>query len=342
MRTVIGRWLKDEGYDNSEAGSAAEAWEHLQQNEVHLVTLDITMPGTSGAQLLPRIKAAFPDVEVIMLTALEETNLAIETLTRGAHAYLIKPVKAEELLLQVRKALEHRDLRIANRRYTHELERKVREQTETIRRVQEETILRLASASQYRDEETGAHIQRTGLFSALMAEVLGWPVEQVDNIRMAAPMHDVGKIGIPDAVLQKPGKLTAEEFEIMKTHAEIGAQMLADSASPMLQMAHDIALCHHERWDGHGYPRGLCGAAIPETARIVALMDVYDALTHNRIYRAALPEEEALTIMEQERDTHFDPSLFSVFLALLPELRLTAAAHPDQHVTGYVRRRISL
>ena len=166
------------------------------------------------------------------------------------------------------------------------------------RHAHEETILRLVSALRYRDEETGGHIKRTGLHCELFAEVLGWPPEGIENIRMAAPMHDLGKIGIPDAILKKPGKLTQDEFEVMKTHTIIGAQMLEGSESAVLQMARDIALCHHERWDGAGYPRGIARWAIPESARIVAIVDVFDALTHRRVYHEAAPEEQALAIME--------------------------------------------
>ena len=299
---------------------------------MQLVTLDISMPGRSGADLLPEIKRRFPDTEVIMLTALGETKLAIEMFARGAYGYLIKPVDSEDLLFQVKKALERRHLLIEKRQYTRDLEDKVRQQTAAIRRAHEETILRLVSASRYRDEETGAHIKRTGLYSELCAEVLGWPAGAVEDIRMAAPMHDVGKIGIPDAILRKPGKLTPEEFEIMKTHAVMGAKMLAGSDSSVLQMAEEIALCHHERWDGGGYPQGLAESAIPEAARIVALVDVYDALTHDRVYRPALPETEALAIMEQGRGSHFDPFLFGVFLSLAPQMRRIAEENPDDRL----------
>ena len=256
----------------------------------------------------------------------------------GAYGYLIKPVDFEDLAFQVKKALERRQFVIEKRQYTRDLENTVREQTATIRRAHEETILRLVSASRYRDEGTGAHIKRTGLYSELFAEVLGWPVGRREDIRMAAPMHDVGKIGIPDTILQKPGKLTREEFGVMKTHTVIGAKMLAGSESSVLQMAQEIALCHHERWDGGGYPRGLAESAIPETARIIALVDVYDALTHDRVYRAALPETEALAIMERGRGNHFDPFLFGVFLSLVPEMRRIAEENPDERVEEYARR----
>ncbi len=338
VRTIICRWLSEGGYRSAQAGSAAAALEYLQQHEVELVTLDISLPGRSGADVLPEIKQRWPDTEVVVLTALGEAKLAIEMFTRGAYAYLVKPVDPGDMLFRVKKGLERRRLVLENRRYTRDLEDKVRKQTATIRRAHEETILRLVNASRYRDEETGAHIKRTGLYSECFAQVLGWPADQVENIRMAAPMHDVGKIGIPDAILQKPGKLTRDEFEIIKTHTTIGAKMLAGSESAMLQMAHDIALGHHERWDGKGYPQGLAQSAIPEAARIVALVDVYDALTHDRIYQAALPENEALAIMEEGRGSHFDPFLFAIFFSLLPQMRRIAAENPDQPVQDYARR----
>ncbi len=201
-------------------------------------------------------------------------------------ASIDRRASAEELLLE-------------KRRYAGELEQKVRAQTAHIRRAQEEVIHRLLAASQWRDEETGMHVRRVGLLSELLAKAAGWPVAHCDGIRQAAPMHDVGKIGIPDAVLRKPDKLTPDEFEVMKTHTLIGADMLSGSNVPMLQMAREIALDHHERWDGRGYPHGLAGEDIPEGARIVAIVDVYDALTHDRVYRPAMPEEQALSILQE-------------------------------------------
>jgi putative two-component system response regulator len=337
LRKIVARWLNGAGYNCATAENATAAWEYLQTHDVPLLTLDINMPGISGVELLPRIKQRWPDTEVIMLTARDEGRLAIDTLTHGAYGYLLKPIEVDELLFHVKKALERRQLQLDKRQYTSTLEARVHEQTAVIRRAHEETILRLMCASQYRDEETGAHIRRTGLFSELFAEVLGWPAEQAEAIRMAAPMHDVGKIGIPDAILQKPGKLTPPEFQIMQTHATIGAAMLDGSDSAVLQMAHAIALCHHERWDGRGYPHGLSGPAIPQSARIVALVDVYDALTHDRVYRRAMSEERALALMEEERETHFDPTLWGVFLTLVPELRRIAAENPDESVPDYAR-----
>lgn len=216
------------------------------------------------------------------------------------------------------------------RRHASLLEAKVQEQTADIRRAQEEVIYRLVSASQWRDEETGTHIRRTGLLSEVLAKAAGWSESEAEILRQAAPMHDVGKIGIPDAILQKPGRLTPEEFKIMKTHTTIGAEMLANSNVPILQMARQIALNHHERWDGHGYPSRLAGHAIPECARILSIVDVYDALTHDRIYRPALPEEEVLERMRCGAGSHFDPILLALFFMNLEEIHRIAEEHPDE------------
>jgi len=330
LRYMVTRWLAADGYVCAEAESAEAAWRHLQNNEVHLVTLDVNMPGMPSKQLLDRIKERLPETEVLMLTARAEAVSAIEFLTRGAAAYLIKPVNRGELIFQVEKALEHRQLKIGQREYTQNLEERVREQTLQIRRAHEETIHRLVNASAYRDEETGAHIKRVGLFGGALAQAAGWPPDQVEHMRMAACMHDVGKIGIPDAILLKPGRLTRDEFELMKTHTAIGARMLADAESPMLRIAHDIALNHHERWDGTGYPRGLADSAIPESARITSIVDVYDALTHDRVYRPAFPETKALDMIENGRGTQFDPSLLDLFFSTLPHLRQIALLNPDE------------
>jgi putative two-component system response regulator len=199
-----------------------------------------------------------------------------------------------------------------------------------IRLAQEETIHRLVRASLCRDEETGMHIRRTGLLSEALARAAGWSESDAEVIRLAAPMHDVGKIGIPDAVLRKPGKLTIAEYDVMKTHTLIGAKMLEGSQSAILTMAHDIALCHHERWDGSGYPRGLSGLAIPEAARILSIVDVYDALSHDRVYRDELPDDEVLHLMSEGAGTQFDPALLAVFFTHYDELRRIAQENPDE------------
>jgi HD-GYP domain-containing protein (c-di-GMP phosphodiesterase class II)/CHASE1-domain containing sensor protein len=216
------------------------------------------------------------------------------------------------------------------RKKDDQLRQAMEAKTKAIRLAHEETIYRLVGASMCRDEETGMHVKRTGLLSEALALAAGWSESDAEILRLAAPMHDVGKIGIPDAVLQKPGKLTAEEYEVMKTHSRIGAGILEGSQSEILAMARDIALCHHERWDGTGYPRGLVGPAIPEASRIVSIVDVFDALSHDRVYRPALPEEEVTKIMTQGAGKQFDPMLLAVFLAHYETMVNILEKYPDE------------
>jgi putative two-component system response regulator len=333
VRDVLVRMLMAEGFLCLTAGDADSACQTLQQSPVDLVTSDVNMPGVSGVELLDRVLASYPDMAVLMLTGCGEMKTAIRALTRGACGYLMKPVQRDELVFQVKQGLERSFLRQERRRYTEELERRVEEQTQTIRTAHEETIHRLVAASSFRDEETGAHIRRTGLFSEAVARAAGWSRVDCERLRMAAPMHDVGKIGIPDAVLRKPGRLTTEEFEVMKRHTTIGADMLRESASPILRLACEIAQYHHERWDGTGYPNGIRGDSIPESARILAIVDVYDALSHDRVYRPALPQHEVLEIVKQGSGSHFDPALLALFFSILEEITQLAEANPDRAVS---------
>lgn len=329
VRDVLGRWLVAEGFRCVPASDADAASRQLEAHGVDVVVSDIKLPGASGLELLERIMSKDPDAAVLMLTGCGDTSTAIRALTRGACGYLLKPVQREELTCQVRQALERSQLRQQRKRYTAELERRVFEQTRLIREAHEETIHRLVMAMSYRDEETGAHIRRTGLFSEALARAAGWSKADCERLRMAAPMHDVGKIGIPDAILCKPGRLSREEFEIMKRHTTIGANMLRGSASPVLQLAAELAQNHHERWDGGGYPQGIAGEAIPEGARILAIADVYDALTHDRVYRPALPEKQVIEILRAGHATQFDPLLLAAFFSILDEVQEIAAANPD-------------
>lgn len=329
LRALLARWLRDAGYACLEAHDAAEAWKRLRTNDVHLLTLDITLPGGSGLDLVPEIKRAFPDTQILMVTASADAATAVEALTDGANAYLFKPVERKELLHHVERGLERRRLLVESRLYTQRLERQIREQTLVIRRAHEETIHRLVAASGYRDEETGGHVRRTGLFSEVLARAAGWSIAEAETLRFAAPMHDVGKIGVPDQILRKPGRLTSDEYEVMKRHTLIGAKILADSSSPLLKTAAVIALYHHERWDGQGYPHGLARESIPEAARIVAIADVYDALSHDRVYRPALPVDEVLETMAEGLDRQFDPALLPIFFAVHDEIERIAGGVPD-------------
>jgi CHASE1-domain containing sensor protein len=218
-----------------------------------------------------------------------------------------------------------------NLRYSAELEEKVEAQTREIRVAQEEVLYRLAFASQCRDEETPMHLRRIGLMSRTLARGADWFSREIEIIGQAAPMHDIGKIGVPDAILRKTEKLSPEELEVLKTHTLVGAEILAGSNVPMLKMAHDIALGHHERWDGKGYPRGLSGKNIPECARIVAVVDAYDTLTHKTADRPALEENEALSLMREESGKAFDPQLLAAFMRRLPEIHGIEEQFPDRN-----------
>lgn len=330
IREMLVRWLRSAGHRCRSAACADEAVTLLRSEAADLLITDQRMPGRTGLDLLGQVRSEHGETAVILLTGCDDPQLATEAITRGACGYLHKPVQLRDLLFQVSRSLEQRRTFREALDRSSTLEASLAEQARVIRRAHEEIVHRLVVASMVRDDETGAHIKRIGLFSAAVAAAAGWPAEAVENLRLAAPMHDIGKIGIPDAILLKPGRLTPEEFEIMKSHTLIGASILKNSHSPMMQLAERIARSHHEWWNGNGYPDGLRGIDIPTAARITAIVDVYDALTHDRIYRPALPERDALDVLEQGRGEHFDPDLLNVFFAVLPEIRVLSLQAEDE------------
>ncbi len=330
--------MANAGFDVDSAFQGQDALARVEQSiqegrPYAVAFVDVRMPpGWDGIQTIQKLWQADADLQVVICTAYSDYswNEMVEVLGETDRLLILKkPFDNIEVRQLAAALVAKRNLTEQAHRTMQELQKLVREQTRAVSSAHEETIHRLVRASLYRDEETGAHIRRTGLCSELMAATAGWASERVDQIRLAAPMHDVGKIGIPDAILCKPGKLTPEEFAIMQTHTELGAKMLAGSASPVLNMAQAIAMCHHERWDGTGYPAGLAGLEIPEEARIVAIVDVYDALSHDRVYRKAIPETQVLAMMKNQRGKHFDPRLFDIFMSLLPEMRAISQAVPD-------------
>ncbi len=330
VREILSRWLEREGYQCATAADAQEACEQLKDGNFALLVTDIMMPGISGIDLLSTVKQKFPDVAVLMATAVDNRKTAIQALEIGAYGYVVKPFERNEVAINVVSALERRRLVLASQQYEQRLEERVREQTEDIRRSREEILLRLIAAQEFRHDETGAHVRRIGLYSEVLASRMGRPADYAETLRLASPMHDVGKIGIPDAILQKPGKLDDNEREIMKTHTTIGARILKGTHIPLLHTAEQIAIAHHEKWDGSGYPKGLAGEDIPESARIVAVLDVYDALVNDRVYRPAVPEHDALAIMDRGRSSHFDPDIYDAFRAALPELRVIRSRLRDK------------
>ncbi len=329
VRLSLQRILTKVGYRCREAEDVPSALVVLEGDAIDLILCDIQMPGASGLDLVRAIQPRIPDTSVIMVSSLEDAETAIECLQQGAFGYVLKPFQPREILVQVNGALRRRMLEIAFRDREAQLAHKVHEQTVEIRDSREEIALRLISASEHRDNETGMHVRRIGLYAAEMARMLGWDQERIDTIQAAAPMHDIGKIGVPDAILQKPSSLTADEWVVMKKHTIMGATILKGSTVPFIRMGARIAIGHHEKWDGSGYPKGLRGEAISIEARITALVDVYDAASNRRHYKDAWPEEKVVELIRKGRGTHFDPSLVEPFLKDLERFRIILAANPD-------------
>lgn len=321
IRELIAQIVSREGYPCTIASGFDEAVEQLNKNKFSLAISDIKMPGKNGIDLLGYITKNFQHLAVIMATAVDDRNVAIKTLEMGAYGYIIKPFERNELIINVANALRRLKLEIENQRYSDELEELVDERTEKlklaeqeIRSSREETISRLAKAAEFRDNETAQHTIRMGYFCGTLAQKAGLDSEFCERIRLASPLHDVGKIGIPDTILLKPGKLDEEEFEVIKGHAEIGYRILAESKSELLNLGATIAYTHHEKFDGSGYPRQLAKDEIPIVGRIAAICDVFDALTSDRVYKAAMTTEESLEIMKKGRGSHFDPRIFDRFI----------------------------
>ena len=330
IRVTLRRILEKEGFRCLEAANGEEALGAMDDHGAELVLADIHMPVMGGMELVAALKPRMPEVAVVMVSSVEETATAVEAIQLGAYGYVHKPFQPREILVQVRAALRRRMLEIEHRDRERVLAQKVREQTLEIRDSREEIAIRLISASEERDNETGAHVRRIGLYAAGFGTQLGWSQAEVDAIRGAAPMHDIGKIGVPDAILQKPGALTEDEWKLMREHTTMGARILRKSRVPFIQMGARIASCHHEKWDGSGYPRGLAGEAIPIEARITAIADVYDALCHKRHYKEPWPEERVVEHLLNGRESHFESKLVDLFVENLEAMRAIREANPDQ------------
>jgi putative two-component system response regulator len=333
IRNVLLRILQREGYACLGAESAEQARGIMEEQEIALVLTDMKMPGGSGLEIL-KSAAAKGDVATLMITGQDDPDLGRTALDLGSYGYIIKPFRPTEILINVANALRRRELELENRGHRDRLEDMVRERAaglwqalqdlestkEELRGSQEETIQRLSIAAEFRDDETARHVQRMSRSCAQLYAGIGADAPACEMLRLASVMHDVGKIGVPDAILQKPATLTDDERRIMEAHAEYGFQILHETSSELLEMAALVAATHHERYDGDGYPNRLRGEAIPLEGRIAAIADVFDALTTNRIYRRAFSLVEALEIMRQGRGTHFDPDLFDLFMDNLDRL----------------------
>ena len=311
----LGDWVSTESFADP---VLALAWVHT--NPPNLVLTDYKMPHMNGVEFTRRFRHLYPEIPLIMVTGLADRAIRYQALEAGATDFLTKPVDHTECRARCRNLLTLRQQQLVIKDRANWLEEKVSQATQEIRARELETLLRLAKAGEYRDEETGGHILRMAKFSRLIAERLGLPKDICHVIETAAPMHDIGKIGIPDGILLKPGKLDAAEFRIMQDHAPIGYEILRDSPSPYLQMGAIIAYGHHEKFDGKGYPNGLEGEAIPLAARIVAVADVFDALTSERPYKRAWPVQDAVEYLQTEQGRHFDPACVQAFLTQLDKV----------------------
>ncbi|MGP0628169.1 HD domain-containing phosphohydrolase [Nitrospina sp. 32_T5] len=289
-----------------------------------LVLLDLNMPGMDGFQFLKEIQVYEREVNpppILILTANNSNDIRVRALLAGAMDFITKPFNVIEALARIKNMLDVRLLHNQVRQQNQVLDQKIQERTQQLVDTRLEVIQRLGRAAEYRDNETGMHVIRMSKFSALLAESIGMTEEECDLILNASPMHDIGKIGIPDRILLKPGRLTPEEWEVMKTHTTIGAEILSGSSSEMMKMAESIALTHHEKWDGSGYPSGTKEEEIPVEGRIVAIADVFDALTSDRPYKKAWTVEEAVEELDKCAGQHFDPHLVEKFKNILPEVK---------------------
>jgi len=287
----------------------------MKSDPPDLILLDVMMPGMDGYEVCRRLKAnaATRNIPVIFVTAMDEVTDEEKGFQLGAVDYITKPVSPSIVQARVKTHLALFD-------QNRVLEKKVIARTSEIKDTRLQIINCLGTAAEYRDEETGTHIFRMSQYSRLIALAAGFSQEEADLLLQAAPMHDVGKIGIPDRILLKPGKLDQDEWKIMKTHTAIGAKIIGEHSSKLLMLAQAIALSHHEKWDGTGYPRGLVGEEIPIAGRIVMLADVFDALTSERPYKKAWSDEAAIEEITQGSGTYFDPQLVLAFQKALPQI----------------------
>ncbi len=336
---IVQAYLEEDGFGNFVSTTdSTRALDMARQHKPDIMLLDINMPRVSGMDILKSMRndQELCRIPVVVLTAATEPEVKLKSLRLGASDFLAKPVDPSELLLRIENVLGAKAYQDHLAEYSERLEQQVRIRTAELLRSRQEAIHCLARAAEYRDDDTGHHVTRVGLYAAIIADQLGFPPAAVELIEQAAQLHDIGKIGVPDSILHKPGKLEPEEFKMMQghcaigrrianplteeeanelnRHTSVGMQIMTSTTSPVLKMAAVIAATHHEKWDGSGYPCGLSGKDIPIEGRIVAVADVFDALSSKRPYKDAFPIEECLEIMLEGRGKHFDPRVLDAFL----------------------------
>lgn len=345
--TVARKFLQREGYRQfEEVIDSGEAIARVYSAAPDVLLLDLMMPGVGGLEIIEAVRSdpALDSMPILVLTASGDRETKAQALNLGATDFLAKPVDPVELAARVRNALLVKSREDA-------LERQVRERTQELERSRREVIHCLARAAEFRDNETGKHVIRVGRYAGILARELGINEDEAVQIELAATLHDVGKIGIADAILLKPGKLDPDEYEQMQRHcgfgkrivapmdsadfqdfaghAELGATIIGDCASPILRLASRVSLTHHERWDGTGYPLGLAGEDIPIEGRITAVADVFDALSSRRPYKPPFALAKCLEILEEGRGTHFDPAVLDAFLRRREEIIAVQIEHAD-------------
>ncbi len=324
---VLERLLQKAGYRNVRSTTRPEAVMGLiAEFQPDLLLLDLKMPRIDGFEILELLGGGTspdPELPVLVLTADATRDAKRRALAAGARDFLTKPLDVDEVLLRIANMLDIRSLTLELRAKNATLEDRVRERTRELEDSHIETFERLALAAEYRDDDTGQHTRRVGRMAALLGQELGLPSGDVQLLERAAGLHDVGKIGVPDAILLAPRKLTAEEFDVVKTHTVIGAKILSGSSSPLMMMAEEIAWSHHERWDGRGYA-GAIAEEIPLMGRITTVADVFDALTHERPYKEAWPLERAIDEIAGQRAEQFDPRVVDAFGAIQDHLAVAA------------------
>jgi len=336
---VLERMLKGAGFEEVLSTSdSREALSFFSEFQPDLVLLDLHMPHLDGFEILGSLRVAIPPTQylpVLVLTGDATSDVRERALLAGARDFLTKPFDMTEVLLRIRNLLETRVLHLRLQEHNESLEDRVRVRTRELAEAQIEILHRLALAAEYRDDVTGRHAERVGFLAALLGNEVGMVGDEVARLRRAATLHDVGKIGIPDAILMKPGALNREEFDLIRSHTEIGGRILSGSRFPLLRMAREIALSHHERWDGAGYSKGRAGEDIPLVGRLVAVADVFDSLTHVRPYKVAMAASDAVRMIVAGGGSHFDPDVVAAFVRLVDA---GALDNLDERVAGTLLR----
>jgi putative two-component system response regulator len=344
IRRLLANYLVTQGYEAKTAENGLDGLFLLEQWQADLVTVDLNMPIMDGYDFIEKAVIRWPDMPIVVVSGIGAVDQAVDALRLGARDFITKPIENFSLVNNtIEKALESAELIRQNRDYQQNLEKKVEKRTIELEEIKNQLLYSLGKSAEYRDNETGRHVIRVGKICSLLARAMGMSSALAKTFSEAAPLHDIGKIGISDIILLKPDKLTAEEWTIMKKHCEIGCDILRHYSSgterkkvdfeeiigmaddvealSLLEMAVVIALTHHERWDGAGYPCKLSGTRIPLVGRIVAVVDVYDALGSERPYKKALSEEICQQILREGRGSHFDPEIIDVFFSNIEEIQ---------------------